>query len=158
MSTYTTQSKVLLTLPSVGSVSTVGSADIAHYMDRVDNVINAKLSKRYTIPVSGAPILETIATDLTVYELLAKRIFVRNTSKDSPWLKEYKIAMDLLNEISEGKIELFDSSGATISAKSTGAGSVWSNNSGYTPTFQEDQFENQTIDSDKLDDIEDDRK
>jgi len=63
-----------------------------------------------------------------------------------------------LKLISEYKLDLMDSSGDVITDMSQTAFRVLSSTSGYTDTFAEDDVLNWGVDSDKIDDIEDDRE
>lgn len=150
---YATVPEVLNTLPQIGSVSVITSAQIFTATVRADSIINAKLSKRFTVPLSPAPpILTTLCCDLSVYRLLV-RFFSGEQQNDSDWPDRYKEAMELLEEIANGGLQIVASDGAVI-APSVGADVAWSNTQGYTPTFNEDGDLSSVIDEDKLDDLD----
>jgi phage gp36-like protein len=153
---YTTVNKLLLTLPMVGSVTSITSADLASFIDDADAIINSKLSKQYTVPVSGAPLLDSLAADIALARLLTRRIFTQEQANNSTWPDEYKKALDTLDAIANGEMTLVTSAGTIIAAAST-EGGVWSNNMNYVPTMNEDDPGTNYIDSDKLTGILDDR-
>ena len=155
---YTTVSDVLNTLPAINSISNIVSADIAYYAGKVESKMNAKLAKGFALPfTSNINVLTTLSTDLTCYEIMAKRIFTQGFSKDSPWPDRFKEADDMLDDIVSGKVPLLDSSSEIIETKDTGNFLVKSNTQDYNPTMTEMDDTLSTIDPDKLDDLYDDR-
>lgn len=150
---YATITEVVNTLPQVGSISTITSLQIFTATVRADSVINAMLSRRYTVPITPSPpLLTTICCDLTLYRLM-RRFFSGEQQNDSEWPDRYKEAMELLEKLADGEIQLVDS-GGTIVVPSAGSDIAWSNTQGYTPTFGEDGDLMSIIDEDKLDDLE----
>lgn len=146
---YTTVEDIYQTLPQIGSVTNVQSKNIAYQIGRVENMMNAKLSESYTIPFSTVPLqLTTIATDLTVYEL-SKRFTKLSNLKDDLNASKYKEANDLLDKIVSGSVPLLDSSFQVISKGSLSGGDSWSNTKSFTPTFNEQPFTDQELDTDK---------
>lgn len=156
MAFYTSVSNLILTTPAVNSIAAITSAAMVHYIDRVEGLINAKLSKRYTIPLSNnIPLLSMIATDLAIYEIVAKRGLTKTSDTENDWPSRFKEANSLLDDIANGNISLATSSGDIISLST--ASIPYSNTMDYVPTFGEDDFEQSMQDQDKLDDIADDR-
>ena len=153
---YTTVNKLLTTLPMVGSVTSISSADLAAFIDDADATINAKLAKQYTVPVSGAPLLDSLAADIALARLLTRRVFTQEQANKSTWPDEYKKALDTLDDIASGKLALVTGSGTIIAATSN-EGEVWSNTMDYVPTMNEDDPGTNYIDGDKLTGILDDR-
>jgi len=155
---YTTVSDILTTIPQVNSVSDISSADIAYYAGKVESKMNAKLSQSFDIPFSNnINVLTTLATDLTCYEIMAKRIFMQGFSKDSPWPDRFKEAEDMLDDIVEGKTPLLDTGNAIVGTKNSGNFLIKSNTQDYNPTMTEMNDVLNVIDPDKLDDAYDDR-
>ncbi len=150
-SSYSTVEDIYQTLPQVGSVSNVTSANIQYQIGRVEATMNAKLSRVYTLPFSQSILqLTTISTELTIYELM-KRFSVLSKLKDAKDSSQYKDAMTLLEDIVSGKVPLLDASFVVIS-KPDGAGQkAFSNNMGFTPTFSEDSFTSGDTDTEKFD-------
>ena len=150
---YTSVEKMLETLPSVGSVTSITSSTLYSFAWDAETIVNAKLSKLYVVPVVGAPpVLAPISTDIALYRLLTRRIFTQEQLNKSDWPDRYKESMDLLDKIASGEVSLVSSGGAVISGGVI-TGEPWSNTLNYSPTFQEDSFESSVVDPDKLDSI-----
>jgi phage gp36-like protein len=156
MPKYTTVSNMLVMLPGVMSRSNVSSAQMAHFIDMAEGRVDAYLVKRYPLPLSTPvpSLVETLSTQISVYELLSKRIFVGELTADSMWVRSYQQAIDDLKDIARGRMELVNSAGAVLDASNN---EVWSSTEGYLPTFTEDDELNQFVDEDKIDDIRQDR-
>lgn len=151
---YTTVELIESTLVNIGSITTLRSADVAHHASRAETVINAAIAKRYSLPFSSPiPVLETLATDMAVFNILTGRITI---NEEHPWFVRYKNAEDLLDKIANGDISLVTSSGEVQTGRSDLA-EVWSNTKDYHPTMWEGPWEDQTPDADKLKDQADDR-
>ena len=149
---YTTVEDIYQTNPYIGSVSNVTSRNICYQIGRVENYINTKISKVYTVPLSEVPlILTTIATDLTIYEL-SKRFTTLQNQKSTDMLSRYKEAKDTLNMIVDNKLPLLDSSLQVMTKSSLSGLTPWSNNEDFTPTFNEQDMEESILDVDKDDD------
>lgn len=149
---YTTVALVRQTLPkSVGSMTTLTNSDVALYINQTDSMINGKLSKLYTVPISGSAMLETIATDLSCARLL-RRLFTQEKKNSSSWVDSFAEAVDELDAIANGEISLVNSAGELF-AKATSQ--VWSNNENYTQTMDEGPFDDSFVDHNKLQDISD---
>lgn len=152
--TYATVDEVKNTLPQIGTVSTLTSAAILTAIYRAESIIDAHISRRYTVPVTPTPpLLTTISCDLTIYRLMTRRLFSGEQMNRSDWPDRYKESMDLLIAIADGSLQLTNSAGAVI-VPSVGADIAWTNTQGYTPTFNEDGDLNSVIDPGKLEDID----
>lgn len=147
---------MLVMLPNVMSRSNVTSAQLAYFIDFAESQVDGYISKRYALPLNTpAPkLVETLSTEISVYELLSKRIFVGEVAADSMWVKSYKEAMEMLKDIAKGRISLTDSAGAQLSE---GNVEIWSSTEDYLPTFTEDTQLHQYQDADKIDDIRQER-
>lgn len=149
---YTTVADVLLTLPSIGSVTTITSDAIYSFAEKAEALIDAKLAGAYSVPVSGTPkLLTMVATDLTLYRLLTRRVFSGEQANKSEWPDKYKEAVGVLDDLAKGQLQLVTASGTLIAKLNNAV--PWSNNSGFTSTFNEDDQEQSLVDWDKLDDI-----
>jgi len=149
---YSTVSEVLTTLPMIGSVSNITSAHLATYLGKAQAEINTKLSRLYSIPFTvEVPILQTLATDMAVYFVLAQRIFTQEKQNKSEWPEKYKRAIEILDDIADGKIMLIDSTGAVIEGRGDIA-EVFSNTMDYVPTMAEIDITDESVDKDKIDD------
>jgi len=148
---YATVQEVIYTLPQIGQVSTLTSAAILTAIYRAESVIDAKLSRRYTVPVIPTPpILTTLSCDLTIYRLMTRRLFSGEQQNRSDWPEKYKESMELLEELADGNLQLVDSGGIVVQP-TVGADIAWSSTQGYTPTFNEDGDLASIVDPDKLD-------
>ena len=61
-----------------------------------------------------------------------------------------------LKDIAEGKVEIFDSSGAIVAANTADL-PIWSTTLGYLPTFHEGPWTDQVQDPDQIDQVLADR-
>lgn len=153
MPTYATVEDLLRVLPSVGSVTTITSANLMGFIEDTEALVNAKISKLYTPPLSGSALLRRITIDMTLARVLTLRVFTQEQANKSVWPTEYKEAYKLLDQISEGKLELTTDSGTQFPLKSDG-GIVWSNTMDYQPTFGEDDEVLHGVDENKLEDYD----
>jgi phage gp36-like protein len=154
---YTTVANILESLPSVGSITNITSAVVANFIGRSDALINAKISKQYTLPIVGdVSILQSLSIDITLYNLLAKRIFAGEQLSKSPWPDRYKEALDTLDEISNGILPLITSSNEIIA--SGAAGLPWSSTMDTLPTMTEDDMTLNLVDTVKIDLIRGERE
>ena len=151
---YTNASEMLKTLAEIGSISTINNSLMLHHAGRAEALINAKIAKRYSIPIAGQiPLLETLATDLAIYNLLCSRIVIK---EEHPWFQRYKGAMVILDEIADGKLSLIDNTGE-IQVGRTDVAECWSSSQGHVPTFWEGPDTLQIQDEEKIDDQATDR-
>lgn len=152
---YTTVSLMQMTLAEVGSISTMTDSVLLLHAGAAENYINAKISKRYSLPFTqSVPLLETLATDLAIYRVITGRIVV---NKEHPWFSRYKDALGVLDEIAEGSLPLITNSGEELAGRSDSSMQVWSNTKGYTPTHWEGDWSLHKQDPDKLEDEADAR-
>lgn len=155
---YSTVENVLEALPSVGSVTNITSAVIAQFIGRTDALINAKISRQYALPIAGdVPILQTLSLDITLYNILAKRLYAGEQLSKSPWPDRYKEALDVLEEIAAGTLPLTTTSGAALPASTT-LGQVWSSTEDYLPTMTEDDMTLSLVDTYKIEVTRGDRE
>lgn len=155
MTDYTTVERIYNVLPKIEEVTEITSAQLEQQIVDAESGINARLSKTYAVPVSDAPLLVQIATDLSIYRVLSQRILTGETLKESPWPDRFKEANDLLDKIVSGDIDLVTSSGTVITPTNDVA--PWSSKEDFIPTFDEDSVFNHETDDDKIDDIEAER-
>lgn len=154
--TYTANSLCYATLPALLSKTNITSSELSGYINKAEAIVNGKLAMRYTVPITDpCPLLETLATDLSVYFSL-RRTFSQEKKNESEWPRTYKDSLQMITDIGAGKMILTNSAGAII-AQRTDIIDVWSNNMDYEATFTEDDMINQVDDSDKIDDIRDAR-
>ena len=151
---YTSAGLMKMTLVEIGSISTMDNSTLLHHASMAETLINAKIARKYSIPISGhVPLLETLATDLAIYNVLTSRITIKN---DHPWFRRFKDSLTILNQIADGEISLITSSGEVLSGRDD-VSEIWSNKKNNIPTFWEGAKEDQIMDSDKIDDGNDER-
>lgn len=151
---YTSVALMQMTLAEIGSISTMNSSTMLHHASMAETLINAKLAKKYTLPfTTHIPILETLATDLAIYNVLTSRITIK---AEHPWFQRYKGALKVIDEIVKGDMNLLTSTGVVITERND-VGEIWSNKESYLPTFHEGSQEDQIQDANKIQDGLDER-
>ena len=165
MAKYSTVSLMIMTLPAMGTRTTITSAEYHAQLIRAESIIDARIARSYTLPVTpecatgdtcNVPILQTIATDLAIYRIMTQRIYSGEKRSESPWPDKFREAMDILENIATGKMDLVTSAGAVVSERSDN-NTIETSADGYLPTFTEDDPDYQIVDSDKIDDTRDAR-
>ena len=153
-------------LPAIGSRTSITSADFHNnFLIPAESIIDSKLVKLYTLPITtecqcgdtcNVPILQTIATDIALYRVLSQRIFQQEKKNESLWPDKFKQAMDLLESIKDGEMELVKDDGSIVDER-TDLASVETSTEDYNPTMTEDDPIFHIDDQDKIDDIRQDR-
>jgi phage gp36-like protein len=135
---YTTVGNVLLTRTELGSITALSSAMIYQAIGKVESMLNARLTKLYVVPiVPTPPLLETLATDLTVYKLLAElSLFKTERLKDSPWFELQKQAWLVIDQLASGAVTLTSSAGAVVTTRSDQV-VAYSTTMNYDATFHD---------------------
>jgi len=157
---YASVARVQTQLPAaVGSMSSLTSAAIVTFLEDAEALVNNRIASRYTVPATGTsvpPLLVSIATNIGIYYLLARRIFTQEKMKESAWPDVFKSAIDDLELIAKGDIKLTEADGTLIGARSDVA-KAYSTSMTYLPTFHEGGDLDQVEDQDKIDDLNDER-
>ena len=154
---YTSVARVYDQEPAIETISDLTSAHVYSFGEDAEAEINAALARNYTIPVTGSPpILQTIATDITIYRILSRRVFSQERLQASTWPNAFKESRDLLKALVEGNSPLVNSAGTVITAR-TDLAQATSNTENYTQTFSELNDIEAVIDPDKRDDLRDER-
>jgi len=156
---YCSTTSIYLLLPQLPSTITVTNI-IDRHIARADGLINSKISKRYSVPiVATPPLLASLSEDITVYYTY-RSFYTQDNLNRSDYFEELKNeANRILDEIRDGKIDLVDSSGAVIEENSAEAttGILDSTTKDYQPFFDVDDSLSWTWDTDRLDDVKDNR-
>lgn len=106
---YTTESSVRKASGFSDSVN-ITSALIVAYIADADSVINSSIVTRYSLPLSETPdIIETLSRHITVGLLYSNEYGEESQDTDKGWKSRLDWAMNLLNDIKEGKLQLLDS-------------------------------------------------
>ncbi len=147
---YATVANVLATYPPVGSVTAITSSQIAEAIGAEQAHVDARLAQRYAVPFSPVPpLIETIVRDLTVYRLLAHRMFTQHGENKSEWVDAWKERADgYLKGLADGAMALVSGSGTVIDA-ATAEAQVWSSTAANSATFNEGRWEAQAVDCEK---------
>tara|TARA_Y100000310_G_scaffold78084_1_gene74719 strand:+ start:11132 stop:11638 length:507 start_codon:yes stop_codon:yes gene_type:complete len=152
---YTTVSLMNMTLAEIGSMATMTNSVLLLHAYGAENIINAKISKRYSLPITDSvPILETLATDMAIYRVITGRIVL---TKEHPWFARFKDMNKTLDQIANGDLQLVASDGTVLAGKNTGAMEVWSNTKDYAPTHWEGDWTLHIQDEDKIQNEADER-
>ena len=154
---YTSVDQCYMVVSDLGSVTNLTSAQIVEgFIKPAESIINALISNVYTVPViPGPPLLEALATDISLYRILTQRIFNQQRLKDNIWPMRFKEAMDTLKAIADGSITLIDSGGNILPQGNVAVAE--STTSRYLQTFHEGPTVDQIQDRDKIADLEDER-
>lgn len=157
---YTSVARINQAFPAISSVSNITSAVMAQYADGVEAEINAKIAKRYTLPLTvTCPLLTAIATRETIYRIAVQRALVQFPPAQQgqhPMLTQHKDDQKLLEQIAEGEVQLIDVTGIAIAANTADV-EVYSTTKNYVPTFHEGSWVDTVQDPSKLGDIDADR-
>tara|TARA_Y100000310_G_scaffold171492_2_gene171694 strand:+ start:8002 stop:8508 length:507 start_codon:yes stop_codon:yes gene_type:complete len=155
---YTDVDRIHNMVPQIGSLTSLTSAQTVELAEYGEAELNARIVKMYSVPVSGViPLLQSLATDMAVYNVLAKRVFTNERLKDSVWPDRFKDALEVADRIAEGEITLVDSAGNIIGAN-TSTSELKTTTDGYTPTFTDGiNFKDMVHDPDKVEAQQDER-
>ena len=162
---YATAATILTLIPGLPQTTTSAgytttSARITSHITRADNMINGKISNRYEVSAFSSvvpPLLISLSEDITTYFVL-RSIYSSDNQNVTQWLEKFELATDMLDLIRDGKMDLVNTAGSLIGIRSTTAMSlVDSNTQDYAPTFGEDKVLDWIADTEKLNDISDDR-
>lgn len=152
---YTDAADIKRLIPDIEQSSNFDSdSEIDAYISEAEALVNSKLSARYSVPFSETipPIIKYITGRVTVYNILLTE-YTQDAINDSAWVEQYKDALDMLTRIADGESNLVDSEGNDLISGST----IETYHGDYTPIFGLDDYLEQSVDSDLLDDLENDR-
>lgn len=150
---------------SSGGVTTDGfSATVKGmklHVTRAENFVNGKVVGRYNISnwtqTTCPPMLKVFAEDIASYFIM-RSLYIGDNQNDNDWTDKFESAVEQLDLILDGKMNIFDSAGSLIVERtSSTTDKIESNTGDYNLTFNEDDFYKHKVDTDKLDDILDGR-
>lgn len=160
---YSTDTSILAILPGLPQTTTAARYTntvslIGNHISRADNLINSKIAKRYDVPFTTTPpIIKTLSEDITSY-FTYRSVFSGDNQNDNQWTDKFKDAVEILDQIRDGKMDLIDTSGSLVPERSTTASTIVdSNTRQYAPFFNVDTSTSWEHDPDLLDEVEDDR-
>ena len=137
------------TSTSAGYSATVSR--ISSNIVRAESLVNSKVASRYDVSGfsagSAPPILKSITEDITSFYTL-RSVYTGDNQNVSEWVENFAEAEKLLDEIRDGKRDVLDASGNILGSSSTTL-LVESNTEDYTPTFDEQNPVNWSVDENK---------
>jgi len=133
---------------------------VERHITRADAVINSKIAKRYSVPITPTPpFLAQLSEDITTY--FTYRSFYRQDNHNKlDYFEELKEdAFSDLEKIREGELDLIDTSGSLIpeATSSLTTSMVDSTDIDHQPFFDVDDVSDWKFDNDLIDDIKDKR-
>jgi len=139
-----TATSILPLLPGLPQTNTVAGysatvSRIASHITRAEAYVNAKISSRYDVSsftsTAVPPILKTLTEDISSYYTL-RSVYTGDNQNVSEWVETFSEALEMLDAIRDGKMDLIDSDGSLIGA-STSTFVVESTTEDLTPSFDE---------------------
>jgi phage gp36-like protein len=128
-----------------------GTSMFSRHIDRAESVINSSVSRLYSLPFANVPpILRTLTEDIACYYAL-RSAYTQDGASKNPYVDAYKVAMDSLDDIAQGKIKLADTSGSLVAVRTS---RYLSDKEGYTPIFGLDDQNEWKRDSNEVSDQE----
>lgn len=163
-STNTTIAQLLPVLPQSAGASgyTRTQSLVESHITRADSLINSKVANRYDVSSydtagSVPPLLRTLSEDIAAYYSY-RSLYSADGQNDNEWTDKFKDAIEILNEIRQGDMDLVDTAGAMLPIRaSSTVDDIASNTEDYTPTFGEDSSLDWAVDSTKINNLSDDR-
>jgi phage gp36-like protein len=162
---YSSLSSILLVLPGLPQTSTSAgysttAAVVGRHITRADALIDSKIARRYSVPISPTPpLIGSLSEDITAYYSY-RSFYTQDNSNRNEYFEELRAnALSTLDEIRDGKLDLVNTSGSLISERSTEAtsGVLDSTNKDYQPFFDVDDELNWKFDADLIDAVGDKR-
>lgn len=143
------------------NLDTATTALLSKKIDLAENTVKSRISKRYDVSAFGtATAVPPQLTDLT--ELLTEGFYYKSQSRGNEKMLKRgmtlcKMALDELELLMNGDVNLLNTAGSSIVESENGAWGMTSSTIDYTNTFNVDNPKNWKVDPDRLDDIADDR-
>lgn len=155
---YTSVQRIFDQEPLLDDATIISSSQLCKFAEDAEAEVNGMLAARFTIPISGSPpLLQTVATKLTIGLVLSQRIFTQERLQESDWPKAFiDSARDTLDRLLEGKMTLVSSAGTVVAARND-LSEIWSNTKDFAPTHTELEPTRHVIDPDKIQELEDAR-
>jgi phage gp36-like protein len=145
--------------PFISSISQISSSYVASKIGEVEAEINAKISKRYAIPLTvECPILTAIATREAIYQIALSRALIHFPPLQQgrhPLYIQHLADQNMVNAIVTGSMQLVGVDGTTIDAD-TGNMELWSTTMNIIPTFNKGDILDQIQDNSMLQETRDD--
>lgn len=159
---YCSAATVLGLFPGLPQTSTVSGysstvALISSHITRADSMIDGKCARRYDVPfaetsTSTPPLIQTLSQDLAAYYTYRSKFTGDNANKFEYLDTLMQIALETLNQIQEGKMDVVGTGGAVVSEVSSSS-KIYSSTESYTPAFDVDDEFDWKFDTDRIDAI-----
>ena len=158
MGTYCTTTS-LQTLMYGVNFDTATTSLATECIDMAENEINKYMSKRYDTSSFYTNVPPLVCSWCKSWSAGKMWVFMSRGGKDSivRGRSLIKGVRENMEDVREYKMHLVDTAGSILPEKPNTAWSIKCSTSDYTPTFNEDAPENWKVDSDKLQDIADER-
>ena len=164
---YSTETTIPLLLPGLPSSSgatgfTRIQAHIVLHINRADALINSKIATRYDVSgfdTTGSvpPLVRQLSEDITSFYTYRSQ-FSGDNQNINEWIEKFDSAMEDLDKIRDGDMDLVSTAGSLIGERSaTAVELVSSNTKTFAPFFGEDSVTAWEVDEDKLTAIKDSR-
>lgn len=156
---YSSATSILLIFPGLANTSTVTNV-ITRHITRADALIDSKISKRYSVPISPTPpLLGSLSEDISVYYTYRSFYTSDNSNRTEYFAELRDHAIATLDEIREGKIDIVNTAGSLITERDeeSTTGILDSTTKDYQPFFDVDDELDWKFDADRLDDVADKR-
>ena len=152
---YASSTSILLIVPGlVNQTSVTGVID--RHISRADALIDAKISKRYSTPLSPTPpLLGALSEDIVVYYTF-RSFYTQDNTNRTEYFEELKDkALSTLDEIRDGKIDLVNTAGSLIAERTSEStiGILDSTTKDYQTFFDVDDELDWKFDTDLTDSI-----
>jgi phage gp36-like protein len=129
---------------------------IGRHITRADSIIDGKIANRYVVPLSVTPeLIKTISQDITSYYSY-RSFYTQDNQNESEWVDSFKEAIELLDQIRAGDLDLVGS--VTVIEPVDVLGEVDSNTREDMSFFDVDSEYSWAFDSNRLDRIRGDRE
>lgn len=158
---YTSVQLVWDQAPWINSISELSSSVLAsRYLGPVEAEINAKLAKRFALPLTDreCPILTAVATREAIYNIMITRGLIHFPPAQQgrhPMFVQHLADQNLINAIVTGSMALIDASFTEVPAN-VAAVELWSTTMDHLPTFGKGDLLDNIQDDAMLDDSRDD--
>ncbi len=128
----------------------VSGEQIDKWIAESASIIDSKIGTRYQLPfTSTPPLIATIAIEIFEYFWQKNQYTPTASGDEVPWLyTRYDKIIKLLDQISDGKVLLFDDDGEEVTTSSRKLGLIDSNHYESDPIFTMDNAEDQEIPDD----------
>lgn len=157
MGTYATTTSISELIPqflsgNTTTSDTAGTNIFSRHIDRAEGVVNSYVATRYSLPfnttTSIPPLLRTLSEDMACYFAI-RGAYTQDGQNTNQYFPEYRKAMETLEAIKNGQIQLAYTDGSLVSPVSSSR--FLSSTENYTPIIGLDDPELWKRDNDEID-------